>query len=313
LVNPHSKRSTSHNTPHASLLNDYAGSWPLHITLGQKNFNITFFILILLAFGILVGPINLFVFAKAGKRHKLFITTPIISLGASALLIIIIMFQDGFGGRGHRLILMEIQSDENKAYIIQEQAVRTGVLMGSSFETSEPTMITPVALSRSRWSRVVTNGEAPSSYTANHGSNGLDVSGDWFQSRSIHGHLLKTVRPTRGKIELSPRAGVPTLTSSFDFDLETLFYHAEDNTWWKTEALQKGHSIALTPSSESEFKTWLKKQSDRFSRQNTQHLNNIATEAGRFFTVTEKATAIDTYGSIKWLSTTAVLTGPVSR
>ena len=185
--------------------------------------------------------------------------------------------------------------------------------MGSSFETSEPTMITPVALSRSRWSRVVTNGEAPSSYTANHGSHGLAVSGDWFQSRSIHGHLLKTVRPTRGKIEIDPRAGAPVLTSSFDFNLETLFYHAKDNTWWKTDALQKGNSITLTPSSESEFKVWLKEHADRFVRSNAKLLNNIAIEPGRFFTVTDKATAIDTYDSIKWLTTTTVITGPVSR
>ena len=313
LVSPHGSRSSSHNTAHSSLLNDYAGSWPLHVTLGKKNFNTAFFILILLAFGILVGPVNLFVFAKAGKRHKLFITTPIISLGASALLIVIIMFQDGFGGRGHRLLIMEIQPDENKAYIIQEQAARTGVLLGTSFETSEPTLITPVALSASRWSRVVTNGTAPSSYTANHGSNGLDVSGDWFQSRSIHGHLLKTVRPTRGRIELSPKAGAPVLTSSFDFNLETLFYHAPDNSWWKTEALEKGNSITLTPSSASEFKQWLKTQSNRFAKNNANQLNNIALSPGRFFTVTENATGIDTYDSIKWLTTTTVMTGPVSR
>ena len=311
LVSP--SGTTSYETPHASLLRDYAGSWPLYVKLGQKNFNTAFFILILLAFGVLVGPINLFVFAKAGKRHKLFITTPIISLSASALLIVIIMFQDGFGGRGHRVLLMEIQPDENKAYVFQEQAARTGVLLGSSFETSEPTMITPVALSPSRWSRVVTDSQAPSSYSAKHGDKGLDVTGDWFQSRSIHGHLLKTVRPTRGRIELSPKAGAPTLTSTFDFDLGTLYYHANDGSWWKAEALQKGNSVTLSPTNDIEFKSWLKKQTNLLARRNATHLDNIAKLPGRFFTVTKNATATDTYDSIKWLSTTTIMTGPVSR
>lgn len=305
--------TTSYTTPHASLLRDYAGSWPLHVKLGQKNFNTVFFILILLAFGILVGPVNLFVFAKAGKRHKLFITTPIISLGASALLIVIIMFQDGFGGRGHRVLLMEIQPDENKAYIFQEQAARTGVLLGSSFETSEPTMITPVALSPSRWSRVVTNGNAPSTYSASHGDDGLSVSGDWFQSRSIHGHLLKTVRSTRGRIELSPKAGAPTLTSTFDFDLDNIFYHAADGSWWRADALKKGNSVTLTPTDKAQFDSWLKNQSNNLARHNATHLNNIAKLPGRFFTTTEDATATETYDSIKWLSTTTIMTGPVSR
>ena len=308
------KSSTSSSTlSHSSLLHDYAKGWSLHTDLGEKKFNTAFFIFILLAFAILVGPINLFVLAKPGKRHKLFITTPIISLGTSLLLIIIIIFQDGFGGSGHRLILMEIQPSENKAYIIQEQAARTGVLLGKSFETSEPTMITPVALGTSRWSRVVLDGKSPSSYSAGHGSKGLNLSGDWFQSRSVHGHLLKTVRPTRGKIELSPRPGAPALTSSFDFDLGVIFYYAPDKSWWKAEALSKGNSTTLTPSTDTEFKQWIKEQSKRFAKNNAAELNKVALEPGRFFAVTENATGIDTYNSIKWLTTTTVMTGPVSR
>ncbi|MFK7910472.1 MAG: hypothetical protein AB8F34_07705, partial [Akkermansiaceae bacterium] len=303
----------SSETPHASILRDYAASWPLHKKLEEKNFNSVFFILILLAFGILVGPVNLFVFAKAGKRHKLFITTPIISLGCSALLIVIIMFQDGFGGRGHRILLMEIQPEENKAYIIQEQAARTGVLLGSSFETSEPTMISPVALAPSRWSRVVANGQSASSYTAEHGTDGLNVSGDWFQSRSIHGHLLKTVRPTRGRIELSPDAGAPKLTSTFDYDLDIIFYHAKDGSWWKAEALKKGNSVTMSATNEMEFNTWRNEMEKSVSRHNAKHLAHVAKLPDRFFTTTEQATATETYGSIKWLSTTTIMTGPVSR
>ena len=42
---------------------------------------------ILIAFGIIVGPVNLFVIARQGRRHRLFWTTPLISLIASLLLI----------------------------------------------------------------------------------------------------------------------------------------------------------------------------------------------------------------------------------
>jgi len=302
-----------HTSTYQSLLHDFAGKWPLEDILGKKHFNTVFFVLILLAFGILIGPINLFVFAKSGKRHKLFITTPIISLAASALLIIIILFQDGFGGRGHRVVLMEIQADENKAYIIQEQAARTGVLLGSSFETSEPTMITPVALAPSRWSRVVRDGTAPTSYSANDGEDGLDASGDWFQSRSIHGHLLKTVRPTRGRIELSPRAGAPVISSTFDYDLETIYYQAKDGSWWKADALAKGNSVTLSPSSEKKFKAWLNTQARLFSKGNSLTIKGLATQPGRFYTVTENATATETYRSIKWLSTKTLITGRIGR
>lgn len=301
------------HTTYFSLLHDFSGKWPLQEILGKKHFNTVFFVLILLAFGILIGPINLFVFAKAGRRHKLFITTPIISLGASALLVVIILFQDGFGGRGHRVIFMEIQPDENKAYIIQEQAARTGVLLGSSFETSEPTMITPVALAPSRWSRVVTDGTAPASYTANEGDDGIKASGDWFQSRSIHGHLLKTVRPTRGRIELSPRAGAPVLSSTFDYDLGSIHYQAEDGSWWKASALAKGNSVTMTPSSAADFHSWLSTQAQLFSSGNAQKIKALSQQPGRYYTLTENAPATETYSSIKWLSTKTLITGRTAR
>lgn len=300
-------------TEHYGLLYDFSSKWPLQDLIGKKHFNITFFILLLLAFGILIGPINLFVFAKSGKRHKLFITTPIISLGASVLLIIAILFQDGFGGRGHRVVLMEIEPDDNKAYIIQEQIARTGVLLGASFETSEPTMITPVALTPSRWTRVVTDGTAPTSYEANDGEQGLDTSGDWYQSRSIHGHLLKTVRPTRGRIEVSPKAGAPVLSSTFDYDLDTIYYHAKDGTWWKADALGKGNSTTLTPTTAAKFNSWLSSQAKLFSSNNAHKIKAISSQPGRFYTLTENATATETYKSIKWLSTKTLITGRIGR
>src|SRR5690606_18267044 len=114
------------------------------------------FVVVLIAFGLLVGPVNLFVFAKSGQRHRLFITTPIISLATCALLILLILIQDGTGGRGERIVLMEVRpdADENRAYLHQEQVSRTGVLLGSSFELKESAVISPVPLADSPWTRL---------------------------------------------------------------------------------------------------------------------------------------------------------------
>lgn len=304
---------STYKTEHNSLLHDYSTHWPLHTVLGKKQFHAAIFILILIAFGILVGPINLFVFAPAGKRHKLFITTPIISLGASAILILIILFQDGFGGRGHRIMLMEINAEENKTYIIQEQAARTGVLIRRAFETSEAAMISPVALQPSRWSRVVLDGSSPNHYSANHHDQGLSLDGDWFQSRSVHGHILKTVRPSRGRIELSPQASTPTLTSSLDSDLSDIYYQAPDGSWWYAQALAKGNRVTLKPSNATAFSEWLQQQGEQFSEQNRNHLRQLATQPGRFYATSDNARAIESYHAIHWLSTSTVLTGPLKH
>jgi hypothetical protein len=89
-------------TRSAATMNNYSGKWPLQALFGPQDFNYGVFIAVLILFGILVGPINLFLLAKSGQRHRLFITTPLISLGASVLLVGIIIFQDGFGGNRQR-------------------------------------------------------------------------------------------------------------------------------------------------------------------------------------------------------------------
>ena len=70
--------------------------------LGVRSFAAWQVGVILLIFGILVGPVNLFYLAAPGRRHRLFFTTPVIALGASLVLIVVIFLQDGAGGKGHR-------------------------------------------------------------------------------------------------------------------------------------------------------------------------------------------------------------------
>ena len=75
-------------------------------------------ILILIIFSIIVGPVNLFVFAKSGRRHRLFFTTPLISLIAALLVLTFILFEDGVGGQGRRMLVMDLESAANDALLV---------------------------------------------------------------------------------------------------------------------------------------------------------------------------------------------------
>jgi hypothetical protein len=297
-----------------SLRSDFQPNWPLHLAFGKKTAHILLFILVLIAFGILVGPVNLFVFAKSGQRHRLFVTTPIISIGASLLLIVLILFQDGFGGRGHRLLLVEVRPDntENAAYLSQEQIARTGVLLGTSFTTSEPAFLTPVLIEESRWARVTsTNDGGNGRYTVDVEQDGLKVAGDWFQSRSEHGHLLEGVRPTRGRIELIAAGPDPVVTSTFEFPLETLYFLDKDGSPWMATEVQQGRNTKLTAISAGQFKAWVDSQKKLFASQNQKRLNLTAHRLGHFVATSTELPAIETLGAINWRKTDAVLTGPV--
>ncbi len=300
---------------HKSITEDYSSRWPLQSSFGIQGFNYVVFILILIAFGAIVGPVNLFVFAKSGRRHRLFITTPLISLATSLLLVGLILLMDGFGGRGVRLILMEVRPDngENAAYLHQEQFSRTGVLTGAGFTLNEAATLSPVPIADdNRWARLtLRNGGSGTGYSSEFIDGKLKTSGDWFQSRSEQGHVLDAVIPTRGRIERAAPGGRPQLLSTFDFPIETLCYRDNAKQWWKADNIVAGTRFQPTQISEADAEKILSGEKARFGERNRKILNNVQKRPDCFIAITTAAPGIDTFKGIKWKETRTILTGPV--
>lgn len=296
--------------------NKSTGAWSLQKALGKLSFSPAYLIMILIGFGILVGPVNLFVFAKAGQRHRLFITTPIIALGASLLLVLIIIIQDGFGGHGQRVQLIEVRADggENKAYVWQEQVARTGVILGGSFETSSPAYLSPVPIDPSRFSRVTReNGGGASNYVAQHGEKGLKASGDWFQSRSVHGHYLESVIPTRSKITLKSNEGAPVINSSFDYKIHSLIYLDDSGQAWEGTNIAAGETKKLTPINPVDTLKLIHKNHETMTEKLQLKLDSLSKRKNHFIAITDEAPAISTLDTINWTHTKSIITGPVVR
>lgn len=296
---------------------DYVGaSWDLYMKLRGADFNATFLVLIILIFGVLVGPVNLFVFAKAGKRHRLFITTPLIAVGTSLLLLVVIMIQDGFGGSGERAQLVEVRADngEYKAYVKQQQFCRTGIIMNGGFEASTNVFMSAVPIAPSRLSRVtLDNNGGGSNYSLQQGEDGTHGGGDWFQSRSQLGHYVSAVMPTRGRVALSGSEDDPKLHSSFDFSIETLLYRHDDGSWWMSKSSVKpGAEVSMKMISKSEANAIAKAGSEFLSDElKSDLLNSLMSRDGHFIAITQDAPGIDTHDSIKWEHTYSIFTGPV--
>ena len=298
-----------------SLVRNIPGNWPLQDRFGTHSFHPVLFILVLLAFAILVGPVNLFVFAKSGRRHRLFITTPLISLGASALLVGLILLQDGFGGRGSRVALVEVRSDgdEHLAYVHQEQFSRTGVLLGRSFEIPEAATIDPVPLPPSRWARVTTsNGGGNARYSLQPQKTKTLASGDWFQSRSEQGHVLRAIVPTRGRIEWVSTSP-PRIMSSFDFPIERLYITTESGEILTTTNLQPGVPATCQTSSFGDFNAFVSQELDKLAEPNRIRLRMLARRPGRFLATATSGPFIETYPAIDWLDNHAIIGGTVGR
>jgi len=298
-----------------SLREDFNSSWALQKLFGFEGFHYGIFIVVLLLFGILVGPVNLFVFAKSGQRHRMFFTTPLISIGASLLLVLLIILQDGFGGRGMRFVHMEVRPDasENLAYIQQEQFVRTGVLLSSKHTLPETGFVTGVPLDASSpWARLTSDYRSRGGrYSLDQDGLGLKASGDWYQSRSEHGHALTGLRPTRGRIEMAASESPPKLTSSFDFPISVLVFRDRDGACWRAENLTQGQPTTCTAIAEGFYNSLVNDSTATASKSAAKSIKQLALRRNHFLAESSAAPALESYDGINWVKTLSVITGPL--
>ncbi|MGJ8634525.1 MAG: hypothetical protein ACSHX7_11470 [Luteolibacter sp.] len=300
-------------TPRTKVLtSDFNSGWPLQKAFGEKSFNYVIFIIILIIFGIVVGPVNLFVFAKSGQRHRLFITTPIISVTTSLILIALIIFQDGFGGDGSRLVLMEVRPDagQNAAFVYQEQFSRTGVMTSPGFTVENSAFISPVPIAASRWARFTTDYQSSGTFDLQPSGGKLFATGSWFQSRSEQGQLISTVVPTRGRIEQGSNPA--ELISTFDFPIKTLLYRDQSGQYFRAENITKGKPIQLTEIDPTLALPTLNETTKKFSSRTAKFFDQVKDRSDSFVAITDAAPAIETHPSIDW-KTTTVITGPITR
>ncbi len=214
--------------------------------LGSASSKKWLVLLLLILFAVLVGPVNLFILAGRDRRYRLFVTTPLIAVGAGVLMVGLILLMDGFGGRGVRVVVMDTGApDSNSAAIFQQQFSRSGVLMSSKFELDDATVLFPVGGSYSEFA----TGDMVASTGAVTGklektSGGWEVTGDFFGSRSERSQILKAVVPNREKVTVIGRSGGdPELVSSFSKELGKVFYRDGSGVMWKVMGLKPGESM----------------------------------------------------------------------
>jgi len=226
------------------------------------------------------------------------------------VLVGLIILQDGFGGSGRRLVLMEVRpdGDQNAAFIHQEQVSRTGVLTRSGFTVDTPAFFSPVPIATSPWARFTTS-NAKGTFNLQPSGASLEASGDWFQSRSEQGHLLSAVIPTRGRIEST--SNPEQMVSTFDFPIETLFYTSDGKQWLRADKIETGKSFKLTPIEFSMADPEIMELENSFTKRNRELFSSVRKRPGHFIAVTDAAPAINTHPGVRWQETKTVITGPV--
>jgi hypothetical protein len=264
-------------------------------------------LIFIVLFGVLAGPVNLFVLAPAGRRHRLFITTPIISIVGALILALSILIQDGTGGTGVRLIHAQILPDQKRLLISQEQVARTGLLLGSSFTLSDTAWVQPLTDNQASLS---INQNTQFSLTANG-----QHTGDWFRSRTRQRHLIQTSRPSRAAIEFTSGES-PSIVSTMEVTLKEIYVRAPDGSIWRAKNVTPGSRMNLTR--ESAGLDWWKERAKAFDLNGPLRTTTSRAEHGtaqaHFYAEAEPspAFAIETLSSIRWETPLVLISGPLT-
>lgn len=294
-----------------ALSGDYGAGWQLASTLKKLQVNRPLIIAFVVCFAGVVGPLNLFALAKGRGRHRLFWTTPLISIIAIALLSVIIFLHDGAGGTGHRFTAVHLSSKDNEATIVQEQISRTGLLLSTTFEPVDSIVGTPLKLNRS----------LPFSADSRRRTFAIDggsYRGDWFSSRAVQAHLLQTTRATRARVEvvnaMEFEAGEapPIVVSTIPATLKELLFVDQKKGIWRAADVHAGQKKALQPAGGVAAQQWL--PVEKTGRVIRELMDRTFGRTGYFYAVAENAPveAIGTLPSLRWDEEIVLYLGPAA-
>ena len=284
------------------------------LTKNTSSFRTQAFVLGAVAcFALLIGPINFFWIAPRAKRHRLFFSIPALSLGFGLLLVTIIFFIDGTGGKGKRFLLVENcpGSDGYANHIMQHQVSKCGALFSTGFTSPGKLMITPVAVKRKSSYYGEESGGTFSLKSGEEAQETTVADGTWFHSRSAQAYLINTIQPTRGRIEMRGSGATAQILSSFDFAIDEAWIF-DGTQWWKTGALNQGTATAATLASAEEAEKSLQTYMREAPKEQAKILAQLKDRPNHYVAFSRKPQAIETHREIRW-ETQAVITGPILR
>ena len=291
---------------------DRVGEWRRNAPefFPQKSSTLTslLMLVVLVAFAILIGPVNLFVLAPAKRRHRLFFSVPVIALSTSALLLIFVLLSDGLGGKGHRFLLIENRPGDGEAvnHVVQYQTSRCGVLFSTGFTSAVSATIQDLGNDGRNFRRAA-SGESKELIAE---TDNLEGNGAWFVSRTSQNYRVAATVPGRGRIEIRGTGASAKLTSTFAFPLEALWFRDAGGNWWKTGPLKMGEPVGVEAVAATEPRTEWMERLRKAPTEITNRANDAAQRRGSFIAFTTEPEAVATHSSIRWTDQ-AVVTGPL--
>ncbi|MBF0196480.1 MAG: hypothetical protein HQL32_02165 [Planctomycetes bacterium] len=259
--------------------------------------NILGFLLLILFFALMIGPINLWFFCK-GNRLKLVITTPIISLLSAIIIIAMIFILDGTGGDGARQQVRIIDPIRHQHLTQQIQLSRTGIVFSDAFKLPHENYIWPSPLDSSFYKNAREVNKI--------GIESGQASGGWFTSRNLQAQFLHGSTPSRERVEIKWQNNEPMVLSTLQSKCELIWVFGKGKIW-------RGENII--PGQEKKLVEYhINNSNDKARVQGFQNYLKELSQAGQDWFVAkshENQGFSDTLSSMRWNDHQSIFLGPL--
>jgi hypothetical protein len=197
----------------------------------------------------------------------------------------------GWGGGAKRFVLDLSIPAINSEGVIQVQASKTFMLWDSAFKIPDQADIERYD-DRQSISLKMDDGQ---------------YSGNWFKTRSVQSHFLRTVRPSRNALSLINGA---VLLSSFPVTLKEVHFQLNQK-YWKCLSLNPGERKVCVTESEDDYTKFIDSAFERAGPLTP--LKNHLKADNTFVATGDPGVELPTLDSIHWLESDMVYAGQLTE
>ena len=218
-----------------------------HRVPGTERVPVGGFVLVALTFAVLVGPVNLWwVIKRRRQRGLFFLTTPLLSLAACAVLIGYNLLSEGLGTRRAALQLTWLDGDRHEAVTLSGVTLFAGTGVGA-FRADPEALVRPLRPTDDVYA--LRGGDAPGARprAIRWGEADQELTGEWVPTRRNEQLVFVAPGPERRRLTVAPAPDRRwSLTNGLDVPVRRLRWVSPDEqAWWLPEPLAPGATATL--------------------------------------------------------------------
>ena len=279
----------------------HESEWELRKSFPDIHKPIGILMVVVIVVAAALGPVNLWLAFRRRNSLQMLWSTPMLSVGISALIGVAILVADGLGGQGVRAHWVLLLPQHQAEVSWQEQVSRTGLLPSGSFQLDEGWWIRPVSTG-------MNDDYQNRKYFIN--ANGVHR-GDWFANRRVQAQILQRVQTSRARVSVTRTGETPQVLSTVETPFARLLYRDAKGEVWLAEDVNPGEPVALARGDSEDERALL-----RDLRTRKAHLfpeeRLLASREWFFAEGAEDGRMMETLPSVKWTDHAVWFLGPVA-